>query len=341
LRKQGSGDYVAHRQRRGGDIGSFDQSLKYLLHHDPANFIRFALDDPRVTVLSALASSLPARGRDVDGVYLVARGTDQIVVHVEFHRRHQGLTELGIDVAEAQIRLFRREGLPVLSQLWGLYGQPNEAVVEDRALVYGATSSETDPLTTPSGEQALAQPGGSVCVYQRINLRALGGDELLARGPPALWPLVALTRDGTGEAMIHKALDAIVGRDFRTSAERADHLAVLWFVAEAEDVPVRVLRAYISEERLMESTLYQSAFAKGEAQGEARGEARAEIRMCVETIVVLLGCWLGTLDPALAERIGAITDRPTLRAWQQEALHLADAEGARSLAEQIQKAPLP
>ena len=244
-------------------------------------------------------------------------------------------------VAEAQIRLFRREGLPVLSQVWDLYGQPNEAVVEDRTLSYGATSTGPHTLATPPGERAATRNGGSVCVYQRVNLRALGGDELLARGPPALWPLVALTRDGTGEAMIHKALDAIEGRDFRTSAERADHLAVPWFVAEAEDVPVQVLRAYISEERLLQSTLYQSAFAKGEAQGEAPGEARAEIRMCIETIVVLLGRWLGILDPALAERIGAVTDRSTLRAWQLEAIYLSDADGARRLAEKIQQAPLP
>jgi predicted transposase YdaD len=163
--------------------------------------------------------------------------------------------------------------------------------------------------------------------------------------PPALWPLVALTRDGTGEAMIHKALDAIEGRAFRSSAERADHLAVLWFVAEAEDVPVRVLRAYISEERLMESTLYQSAFAKGEAQGEAkgeaRGEARAEARLYVETIVQILVRWLDALEPALSERLGAVADRLTLKAWHQEALYLSDAEGARRLAEKIQKAPLP
>jgi predicted transposase YdaD len=150
-----------------------------------------------------------------------------------------------------------------------------------------------------------------------------------------------LTRDGTGEAMIHKALDAIEGRAFRSSAERADHLAVLWFVAEAEDVPVRVLRAYISEERLMESTLYQSAFAKGEAQGEARGEARAEARLYVETIVQILVRWLNALDPALSERLGAVADRLTLKAWHQEALYLSDAEGARRLAEKIQKAPLP
>jgi hypothetical protein len=76
-------------------------------------------------------------------------------------------------------------------------------------------------------------------------------------------PIVNRGNHGAFDQMIHKALDAIEGRAFRSSAERADHLAVLWFVAEAEDVPVRVLRAYISEERLMESTLYQSAFAKG------------------------------------------------------------------------------
>lgn len=315
---------------------SFDQSLKYLLHHDPADFIRFALSDPRIAILSALPSSLPARGRDVDGVYLVARGTDQIVVHVEFHRRHQGLAELATDVAEAQIRLFRREGLPVLSQLWDLYGEPDESFVEERTFHFGVTSTRPDPLVGPD-ERALAQSGGSACVYQRVNLRALGGDELLARGPPALWPLVALTRDGAGEAMIQKALVAIEGRAILSSVERADHLAVLWFVAEAEDVPVRVLRAYISEERLMESTLYQSAFAKGEARGEARGKAE----VYVATILRILAHRTGTLDPTIAERLRTVSNLETLSAWQEEALLAIDAEDARRLAEKIQNAPLP
>ena len=312
----------------GATMGSFDQSLKYLLHHDPADFIRFALGDPKVAVLSSLASSLPARGRDVDGVYLVARGTDQIVVHVEFHRRHQGAAELGIDVAEAQIRLFRREGRQVLTQLWDLYGEPNENVVEDRTFQFGVTSTRLDRLSRPD-EQVPAQRPGSRCVYQRVNLRALSGDELLSRGPPALWPLVALTRDGSGEAMIQKALEAIERRPFRTSAERADHLAVLWFVAEAEDVPVRVLRAYISEERLMESTLYQSAVAKGEA------------KVYAATILRVLAHRTGTVDPTVEERLRAVSSLETLKAWHEQALLATDAAAARLLAEKIQNAPLP
>ncbi|MEO5730997.1 MAG: hypothetical protein ABI134_32170, partial [Byssovorax sp.] len=142
-------------------------------------------------------------------------------------------------------------------------------------------------------------------------------------------PLVALTRDGAGEAMIHKALGAIEGRSFRSAAERADHLAVLWFVAEAEDVPVRVLRAYISEERLMESTLYQSAFGKGEARAYA------------ETILRILVHRTGTVAPTVAERIRAVSSLELLKAWHEEALLAIDAEGARRLAEKIQKAPLP
>jgi hypothetical protein len=112
---------------------------------------------------------------------------------------------------------------------------------------------------------------------------------------------------------------------------------VLWFVAEAEDVPVRVLRAYISEERLMESTLYQSAFAKG----EAKGEAKAEARLYVETILRILAHRTGTVDPTVAERLRAISSLETLQAWHEQALLAIDAEGARQLAEKIQQAPLP
>lgn len=79
----------------------------------------------------------------------------------------------------------------------------------------------------------------------------------------------------------------------------------------------------------MESTLYQSAFAKGEA------------RMCVETILRILAHRTGTVDPTVAERLRSVSSLETLKAWHEQALLAVDAEGARRLAEHIQKAPLP
>ena len=81
-----------------------------------------------------------------------------------------------------------------------------------------------------------------------------------------------MTRDGAREEAVRAARDAIEARTDLPAAD-TDHLAVLWFIAEAEDVPVRVMKEYISEGRLMASTLYQSIFEKGEARGEARGGA--------------------------------------------------------------------
>ena len=45
---------------------SFDRALKYLLEHEPAAFIRFALRGA-VEVIRAVPTALPSRGRDVDG----------------------------------------------------------------------------------------------------------------------------------------------------------------------------------------------------------------------------------------------------------------------------------
>src|SRR4051812_20686316 len=107
---------------------SFDQSLKYLLHHEPAHFIGFALGDPSVRVIEPVPSVLPARGRDIDGAYVIALGeapdANERVAHIEFYRRHQGAREIGADIAEAQVRLFRREGKLVVSHMWDLYGDP-------------------------------------------------------------------------------------------------------------------------------------------------------------------------------------------------------------------------
>jgi hypothetical protein len=298
---------------------SFDQSLKYLLQHEPAEFIRFGLGDPTVQILAAVPSVLPSRGRDVDGAYLIARGSgaiadqDKRVAHVELHRRHQSLEELAVDVAEAQIRLFRRERRLVLSQVWDLYGDAGAPLLEKRALSYGED--------------------GSKCVYVRVNLRALGWEELLSSGPPALWPLVALTRDGATGDVVAKAGGAIEARTAWSPAERADHLAVLWFVAEAEKVPAELLRVYFSEGKLMESELYKSIFEKGETKGKAEGKAETY----AELLVQFLGHRMGFVDPPVRERIGATSNVETLKAWLNEAMVAADFDAFRRLADAIQK----
>src|SRR5438309_1047160 len=66
--------------------------------------------------------------------------------------------------------------------------------------------------------------------------------------------------NGTDEEALHQARDAIEGRPDLSPAQKADHLAVLWFVAEAEEVPVRAMKAYITEKQLMASALYQEIF---------------------------------------------------------------------------------
>ncbi len=168
-------------------------------------------------------------------------------------------------------------------------------------------------------------------VYLRVNLHGLAWKALLADAPPALWPLVTLARDGACEDAVHEARDAIEARTELTTAERADHLAVLWFIAEAEEVPVRVMKAYITEERLMASTLYESIFEKGESRGRAE--------QCADTILRILNRRGGALDPAVVTRIRAV-DLETLEAWLNEAIDLSDAESARRLVEKIDRASL-
>jgi hypothetical protein len=80
-----------------------------------------------------------------------------MVVHIEFHRRHQALEDLAIDVAEAQLRLFRRERLPVVSQVWDLYGRDDDPVLSERETLLGPM----EPC--------------SRLVYRRVNLRGWAG----------------------------------------------------------------------------------------------------------------------------------------------------------------------
>lgn len=292
---------------------SFDQSLKHLLHHNPADFIAFGLGDKAVTVVESIPSDLPSRGRDVDGGYRILRGKKTEVAHIEFHRRHQSVRELAIDVAEAQVRLYRREGLQVVSFVWDLYGERGSPLLEERTLDLGAKGL------------ALA----SRSVHVRVNLRALGAEELLATAPPALWPLVALTKDGATEEGVRKARDAIEARTELSAALRADHLAVLWFVAEAEGVAVQLMRVYVSEEKLMESELYKSIFAKGEARGLAKAHA--------STLVRVLTHRLGAVDPELQRRIRSFADGETLETWADEVFLAADEAAVRHVLDRIAK----
>ena len=306
---------------------TFDQSLKYLLHNEPADFIRFGLGDMTVELVEPIPSDLPARGRDVDGGYRVRRDGDELAAHVEFHRRHQKVEELEVDVAEAQVRLFRREAVPVVSQVWDLYGKANDPLLQERTLSFGARA-----LTT-----------GSRAVYVRVNLRALFAEELLSSAPPALWPLVALTRDGAEGAAVKRAIEAIEGRKELGPSARADHLAVLWFVSEAEEVPLRVLREYLTREKLMESVLYKSIFEEGAAAGEARGEARGLERGRKEgertSLAGLLSRGLmrhlGMLEPQVRKRIRSVKDVQKLDRWCEQLLDVRDAEGAQALVREI------
>jgi hypothetical protein len=299
---------------------SFDQSLKFLLQHEPADFIGFALDDLSVRILGAVPSVLPARGRDVDGAYVIARGEaapateEPHLAHIEMSRRHESAQQVGVEIAEAQVRLFWRERKLVVSHRWDLYGDPGAPVRAEHRLAFGAD--------------------GSTCVYRRINLRGLGWERLLAEAPPALWALVALTRDGATAPAIERAHDAIEARGALTHDERSDHLAVLSFVAEAEGVPTRLMRAAVTEERLMGSELYRSIFGKGKAAGEAEGMAKGK----AEGIVAVLTARDIPVSAAVRARILGCTDVPTLDAWIRRA---AVASTAATVVRAKPPAPAP
>jgi len=297
---------------------SLDHSLKYLIEQTPEDFIRFGAGNPSIQVVGPLPVALPARGRDVDAGYQATVDGIAAVVHVEFHRRHQSLLELAIDVAEAQIRFFRRERLPVLSHVWDLYGSVDDPLLEDHTLKFGLQT-------------------GTSSVYRRINLKAIRARTLLEQAPPSLWPLVPLTRDGASVKIVGLAYEAIEARSEASSSIRADHMAVLWFMADAEGVPLSALKAFFSTERLMESALYRDIYQSGEQAGELRGDAKRQ----AETIVRILALRTGTVDPAVRERVYVQTIVELLDVWYNEALRITTAEQAELLADRIRRAPAP
>jgi len=87
---------------------------------------------------------------------------------------------------------------------------------------------------------------------------------------------------------------------------------VLWFIAEAENVAVDLLRAYIQKEKLMQSELYRSIFAEGERKG---------LQQAIMDLCEILGIELTPerrahieqLDPAQLSQIR--THLKSARAW--------------------------
>jgi len=294
---------------------SFDKSLKYLFAQDPEPFIGFGVGNRKVRVLEPVPVALPARGREVDASYRVELEGKLMIVHVEFHRRHQALEELAIDVAEAQIRFYRRERLPILSQVWDLHGSARDAVLEDRVVSWGGPS---DKLRSQS-------------VYRRINLRGMSAEALLEQAPPILWPLSPLTRNGASIDVVARTGAAIEGRSELDSSHVADRLAVLWFMADAEKVPLDVLWTVISKEKLMESALYRELFQDAEIRGEARGEAQRT----ADTILRILTHRLGMVPPRVKQVVQGPIEPLVLEGWYHAALMAITADEAGRLVERI------
>ena len=281
---------------------SFDHSLKHLLQQEPADFIGFGLGGgAKFRILQPTPSALPRRGRDIDGAYVVAIGDlpddapvpeeRQQVVHVEFYRRHQSAVEIATDIAEAQARLFRREGKRVVSHLWDLYGDADAPVRERRKVVFGAD--------------------GSAVVYHRINLRGMRWEQLLAEAPPALWALVALARDGAAVEAVEEARDRIEAHGTRSPGHRADHLTVLRFVAEAEGLPREIMRAVLTREKLMASGLYEEIFGDGKAEGKAEGKA--------QDVLAVLEARGIPVSAAVRKRVLGCADVAQLDVWVRRA----------------------
>jgi hypothetical protein len=241
-------------------VGAYDQSLRLLLHKRPYEFIAFGLNNPKVRVLRPIEGAVPALGRELDGGYLIRLGRTNTVAHLEFHRRHQSLLDLAQDVLEAQVRIFRREKVKVLSLVFDLFGRRRGPVWTDHVVHFGAPQ--------------LAK-GGSRCVFRRVNLRVLPWQDLLKIQMPMLWSLVPLSEGGADLEAQLSARDAIEAADLPPS-DQADNLAVLCFLAEAEakDVAGPTIRRYILQEKLMRSTFYESIIKEGMAKGIEEGMAK-------------------------------------------------------------------
>ncbi len=287
---------------------SFDSWVKCLVQEKPGDFIAFGLGLPQVEVIRPESTALPSRARAVDDIYRIRVGDRLFISHLEYHRRHQAKDELAFDVAEAQVRIFRREKTPVLSQVWDLYGDAKAPLLKDHTIEFGPGCQST---------------------YRRVNLRALSWQQLFREAPPSLWPLLPLTRDGAAPEPMKQVTAAILARQDISSPVQADHLAVLRFVAEAEGLPIQLLLELIPRNKMIESQFYQSILQEGEAIRQAKALLRLLLRR------------FDYVDESLSARVLAETRMPLLESWFDDAAILADEDALRSLVTRIKSIPQP
>ena len=289
-------------------MADFDIVSKYLVHHYPDDFARFALGRDDVEGAEVMdPAQLTVETRQTDSLLRVRVAGEEVLVHTEFQTTDSTQPPMARRMVGYIGRAVEQYGLPVISSV--LYLRP------------GAGQRDV-------GCYRQDRPGQRILIeYQVIRLSQLDGQRLLKAGPVGLLPFVPLMRPtGRPADWLQTCVRAVQTQPL-DRATKADCLAGMSLLSGLVYARETVSAIFFTEglmDMIRESPVAQYLTQQGIEQG---GRERA-IEDLLDVLDVRFA--LGAADP-LAARIRGIEDLQRLKQLHRAAIQVESLGAFQSL----------
>ena len=289
-------------------MADFDIVSKYLMHHYPDDFARFALGRDDVEVVEVIDSEqLTVEARQTDSLLRVRLGGEEVLVHTEFQTTDSTHPPMARRMVGYIGRAVEQYGLPVVSSV--IYLRPE--------------AGRRDP-----GCYLQDRPGQRILIeYQVIRLSELDGQRILTSGPAGLLPFVPLMRPTGRPADWLQTCVREVQAQPLDRATKADCLAGMSLLSGLVYARETVSAIFFKEglmDIIRESPVAQYLTQQGIEQG---GRERA-IEDLLDVLEIRFA--LGAAEP-LAARILGIEDLQRLKQLHRAAVQVESLDAFQSL----------
>jgi len=284
-----------------------DLPLKKLFQHRAQDLLGLTGDEG-ASVRSVKALELQAVRRSVDSLIELEREGELYLRHLEFQARDE--PDLFLRCLEYDVLLIRQLGLPVVTTI--LYVDSD------------------GPAEEPAYRLRVAGEVLNEWRFGCVRLGDLDPAEAIASERPGMLALVPLMRRAD-LSWVERACRGI--ESSAPQEQQADLLAIVHVLAE-QRYTVEQLRRLVGRERIMQSSIWQEAEAKGREEGREEGRAegreqvlRVERELCRE---IVRRCHPALLDWAVPV-IESCADPEKLKSWVVQAPTLSAEDYHRLL----------
>lgn len=262
-------------------MAKYDDLVKRLARLCPKDFVQWVCPKlQKIENVSFEDREFELTYRRVDTLYKVrAKTTGEFFLHLEFQANLSD--DLSLRLHEYSARIHRELKSPVKTVVVFLDATPAIKSLEsvDRMDLAGEPISEFR--------------------YTKIILPEEYWESVIAKGLPALWPLIPFTRIPQGEERqaLHKAVDAIDHlQDAQMRAELAAVLYLLGGYAYSGTIEAVIEEKLMLD--LMQSETYRKMAESAQKNGEVKGEVKALLK--------ILKRMFGPIPPTLQKQIEEI-----------------------------------